>query len=166
MKEDQKGMLPKVEHTWQSLADPAPEAGWELWYQDLFDRECPPSVDVRGRGLVRGLMELWARYLRETVGARGNKGFSRFHLWSEGRATGIDGDWQGAIRLREWVLGTGDHYGQGYIEAADAPLLEKIAITHAHLVVAEQPGELILATAAAAVDREDLQVRLLDLTRR
>ena len=43
------------------LDDPARETEWEVWYLDTFDRECPPSVDVRGRGLVRGLIELWAR---------------------------------------------------------------------------------------------------------
>ena len=40
------------------LRDPAPEAEWELWYRDTFDMECPPSVDVSGRGLAKGLMEL------------------------------------------------------------------------------------------------------------
>jgi hypothetical protein len=38
--------------------DPVPDAAWEAWYQDIFDRECPPSVDVRGQGLAKGLTEL------------------------------------------------------------------------------------------------------------
>ena len=56
-----------------SPPDPAPEAEWQVWYQDTFDRECPPSVDVRGRGLVSGLTELWARHLFETVRPGGDR---------------------------------------------------------------------------------------------
>ena len=57
-------------------SDPAPRAAWELWYQDLFDRECPRQVEVRGQGLVQGLAELWARHLFETVQVDGQKGLS------------------------------------------------------------------------------------------
>jgi hypothetical protein len=81
--------------------DLAPEAEREVWYQDTFDRECPPSVDVRGRGLVEGLTELWARHLFETVRPSGGEGFSRFHLrWKPGRFVRIEGDQAGATRLQ------------------------------------------------------------------
>ena len=66
---------------YSDITDPAPDAEWEVWYQDLFDRECPRQVEVSGRGLAAGLSELWARHLFETVGVDGQKGFSRFNLW-------------------------------------------------------------------------------------
>lgn len=146
--------------------DPAPEAEWEVWYQDTFDRECPPSVDVRGRGLVTGLMELWARYLFETVRPGGGKGFSRFHLWWKPTQIVVDGNWQGATRLREWVFGAKKHGKKGYVEEGDTRLLKKIAVTHANLILANQSSEQILATAAASTDRQDFEARLLDLIER
>jgi hypothetical protein len=140
------------------------EAEWEVWYRDTFDRECPPSVDVSGRGLVEGLMELWARHLFETVRPGGGKGFSRFHIrWEESWAE-IDGDWEGATRLREWVFGAKKHTKRGYVEEADARLLEEIALTHAILISADQTSEQILAAAAAAQDRQDFEIRLSRLT--
>jgi hypothetical protein len=95
-------MLYGADHMQRSggpLRTPAPEAEWELWYRDTFDIECPPNVDVCGRGLVKGLMELWARYLFETVRLDGSLGFSRFHLrWEHWPAIMIEGNWQGATR--------------------------------------------------------------------
>jgi hypothetical protein len=148
----------------QPLSDPIPEVEWEVWYRDMFDRECPPSVDVSGRGLVKGLMELWARHLFETVRPGGNKGFSRFHIRWEGNWAEIGGDWEGATRLREWIFGTKKHTQRGYVEESDTRLLEKIAITHANLISANQTGEQILAAAAAAQDRQDFELRLSGLT--
>jgi hypothetical protein len=141
------------------------EAEWEVWYRDTFDRECPPSVDVSGRGLVKGLMELWARHLFETVRPGGGKGFSRFHIRWEGSWAEIDGDWEGATRLREWVFGTKKHSRKGYVEEADAHLLEEIALTHAILISDNQTCERILAAAAAAKDRQDFEIRLSRLTK-
>lgn len=149
-----------------SLRDPAPEAEWQVWYRDTFDRECPPSVDVSGRGLVRGLMELWARYLFETVRPDGSRGFSRFHLRWEGMRTDIQGSWEGAVRLREWVFGTKEHSYKGHIEEGDARLLEKVAVVHANLVLAGRPCNQVLMTAAAAVDRQEFEVRILGLMER
>lgn len=157
---------PDMEGREQSLRDPAPEAEWEVWYRDTFDRECPPGVDVSGRGLARGLTELWARYLFETVRPGGSKGFSRFHLRWERAQTNVGGNWKGATRLREWVFGTKEHSRKGYVGEGDARLLEKIAVIHANLILADQPGEQILATAAAAVDRQDFEARLLGLIER
>jgi hypothetical protein len=149
-----------------SLPDPDPEAEWEVWYRDTFDRECPPSVDVSGRGLVKGLMELWARHLFETVRPGGGRGFSRFHLcWKQTRID-IDGSWKGATRLREWVFGAKEHGYRGYVEEGDTHLLERIAVIHVNLILANQPGEQILAAAAAAIDRQDFEARLSSLTKR
>jgi len=138
---------------------------WEVWYRDTFDRECPPSVDVSGRDLVKGLMELWARHLFETVRPGGGKGFSRFHIRWEGSWAEIDGDWEGATRLREWVFGAKKYSQRGYVEGADAPLLEEIALTHAILISGNQTCEQILAAAAAAQDRQDFEMRLSRLTK-
>jgi hypothetical protein len=129
-----------------------------------FDLECPPSVDIRGHGLVKGLVELWARHLFETVRPNGNRGFSRFHLhWEGRRAIAIEGDWQGATRLRQWVFGWKTHGRKGYVNEGDTRLLKKIAVTHARLILADQPDEQILAAAASAVDRKDFEARLLIL---
>jgi hypothetical protein len=147
-----------------SLWDPAPEAEWEVWYRDTFDLECPPGIDARGRGLVRGLMELWARHLFETVRPDGSRGFSRFHLrWAETAAITIEGGWEGATRLRGWVFGGKEQARKGYVGEGDARLLEQIALAHARLITADQGSEPILTAAAQAGDRGDFEARLLDL---
>lgn len=144
-------------------ADAATEAEWEVWYVDTFDRECPPSVDVHGRGLVAGLIELWARFLFETVQPGGGRGFSRFHLRWEGKHVGIEGDWEGTTRMREWVFGMKKRSQKGYVEEGDVDLLRKIATAHANLLIAKQTGTLILAAAASARNRQDFEARLLGL---
>ena len=138
-------------------SDPAPEAGWQVWYRDLFDRECPPRVEASGYGLVRGLMELWARHLFETVRPDGSEGFSRFNLWWERGQVLIEGDVQGAARVREWVFGRAPRANGGYAAAGDAWLLHQIALAHAHLVVAGGSCEEILLAAARSAGREEFQ---------
>jgi hypothetical protein len=141
-----------------ALRDPVPEAEWEVWYRDTFDRECPPSVDVSGRGLAQGLMELWARHLFETVRPGGKQGFSRFHLRSQvTQIVEVKGDWKGATHLREWVFGAKEQSYKGYVKEGDTRLLNKIAVSHAKLILGNQPGEQILAAAAACVDRQDFE---------
>jgi hypothetical protein len=139
----------------RSRPDPDPEAEWEVWYRDTFDRECPPSVDIRGRGLVRGLVELWARHLFETVRPGGGQGFSRFHLRYREARISIVGSWEGATRLREWTFGDKAHTQKGYVAEADAPLLRQVAVTHAQLLVADRTCEPILAAAAEAANRRE-----------
>jgi hypothetical protein len=143
--------------------DPSPEAEWQLWYRDLFDRECPPSIELRGRGLLTGLIELWARHLFETVRPDGRLGFSRFNLWYESRSIEIDGDPAGAARLRAWLFGDQEHTLRGYVDEADPTLLALLAATHASLLAAGRSSTLILAAAASAVDRRDLEARLAGL---
>jgi hypothetical protein len=148
----------------RELCDPSPEAEWQVWYQDTFDRECPLSVDVRGRGLAMGLIELWARYLFETVRPGGVQGFSRFHLqWGQDKFVDIKGSWAGATLLREWVFGTKKHSRRGYVAEGDVYLLQRIAVTHARLIAGNQPGDQILEAAADAQDRPDFERRLADL---
>jgi hypothetical protein len=142
------------------ILDPAPEAKWEVWYRDTFDRETRPSVDVRGEGLIEGLIELWARHLFETVRPEGATGFSRFHLRWDGNSVQITGDPDGAVRLRAWVFGAQRTATHGYRAAGDAQLLDQVAGTHALLVSVGASSEPILAGAAAAQDRADLQRRL------
>lgn len=144
-----------------AIRDPAPEAVWEVWYRDAFDRECPPSVDVRGRGLAEGLTELWARYLFETVRPDGGMGFSRFHLrWEPAYFVHIRGDRQGARRLRQWVFGRQAHTRVGYVQAGDTRLLSQVAAAHAHLLLAGGSSEELLAAAVEAQDRRDFERRL------
>lgn len=134
---------------------------WEIWYSDTFDREAPPTVDVRGRGLIKGLAELWARHLFETVQFNGQHGFSSFHLaWRGGYIT-IDGDWQGAMRLRSWLFGQKDRTDRGYVQEADAYLLDRIAYAHTCLIDNKQITQQILALVNATSSAEDF-IRHLD----
>jgi len=141
-------------------SNPAPKVEWELWYRDTFDRETPPSVDVRGRGLVKGLTELWARHLFETVRPGGGSGFSRFHLRMGNHLVHIAGDPQGAVRLREWVFGQKEHGRRGYVQEGDGRFLAQIASIHAQLLAADQSSEPILSLAASTADRHEFEARL------
>ena len=139
------------------------EAEWKVWWEDLFDRETPPSVEVTGRGLVKGLTELWARYLSETLQPNGWEGFSRFWLWwrQGGKSIRIVGDREGATRLRKWVFGVKKHTGGGSVEKDDRHLLEVVATAHARLVLADETSERILSMAREADDPNDYEARLL-----
>jgi hypothetical protein len=142
-------------------SDPAPDAEWEVWYRDTFDRECPPSVEVKGRGLVQGLMELWARHLFETVRPEGGAGFSRFSLrWDQRPAIWIEGTSKGATQLRRWVFRNTHHTTKGYIAEAEKLLLQEIAVAHAYLVVTGESCEQILAAAATTTDPKEFERRL------
>jgi hypothetical protein len=143
--------------------DPYPTEEWEIWYVDAFDRDAPPSIDVRGRGLVKGLAELWARHLFETVTAKGQQGFSSFQLhWERGKIT-ITGDRKGAKRLRHWLFGKKETAYQGYVAEANSSLLTAIAYVHARLVQREQSAEEVLVLAVIAKDRKDFEDRLYTL---
>jgi len=137
--------------------DPAPKADWEVWYRDTFDRECPPKVDAYGNGLVKGLMELWARHLFE-----GLNGFSRFDLFwkQEKKWIEICGNGKGAARLRTWMFGAKETADRGYVEEADIELLEKTAIAHAKLILMNKTSDFILGLAATAADRQDFETQV------
>ena len=136
-----------------TLNTPYDREPWEVWYQDVFDREAPSRVEISGTGLANGLTELWARHLFETVQATGQEGFSRFSLpWRQGTIT-IQGDWEGAKRLRGWMFGEKDHSYHGYVAEADLTLLTKVAHAHLSLIGREQTSEPILALAAKTNDQ-------------
>lgn len=145
--------------------DPAPEAAWEIWYQDTFDLECPRQVDVAGVGLVNGLIELWARHLFETVQVDGQEGFSRFNLWwkQKGRSIKVVGEWGGLTRLRGWIFWDKRQTYEGYVQEGDQGLLRKVAAAHASLVLAGQTSEAILVAAKMSTDRKDFETRLSNL---
>ena len=145
--------------------DPDPEAEWQVWYQDTFDRECPRQIEVVGRGLAAGLTELWARHLFETVRTDGQKGFSRFNLWwkQERKSLEVAGEWGGMIRLREWVFGDKRRLYRRRVEEGDAGLLMKVAAVHGCLILAGQTSDRILAAAEDSVNREDFEKQLLSL---
>ena len=147
-------------------AHPVPEARWEIWYEDLFDRECPRSVDVDGVGLVKGLTELWARHLLESVMENGSTGFARFNLWwaEKGQSIAVAGDWDGQTQLRKWVFGNRRTARGGYAQGGDVRLLAEVALTHCSLILANQTSEPILTAAKASVSREDFERRLPSLT--
>jgi hypothetical protein len=146
--------------------EPYPDEEWAVWYVDTFDRDAAPRIEVRGRGLVEGLAQLWARHMFETVRPDGQDGFSRFDLrWKQGRAE-VGGDREGARRLRGWLFGKKESSYKGYAAEADPALLKKVATTHARLIERRQKAEQILATALAATDRADFMKRLDDLMKK
>jgi hypothetical protein len=126
----------------------------------MFDRETPPSVDVNGTGLVAGLKELWARHLGETVQADGHLGFSRFHLYRDAGHITVEGPWEGAVRLRQFVFGSKRSFSSGYVNEADQHALSTIAMTHARLASEGRSSEDILEAAAASTGWDDLEERL------
>lgn len=149
-----------------SASDPAPNAEWQVWYQDVFDRECPRQVEVEGHGLAAGLAELWARHLFETVGVGGQQGFSRFDLWwvQVGKSVKVTGAWEGMVQLRGWVFGDKRQATKGYVAEGNQKLLMQVARVHSYLALAGQTSEGILAAAQRCESREDFerQLRILE----
>jgi len=144
----------------RNLRDPFPDAGWEVWYQDTFDRETPFTVEAKGRGLIAGLIELWARHLSETVRPDGFTGFSRFWLrWDDQASVQIDPDREGSTRLRAWMFGDRS-VRDGYVRAADARLLGQVAGVHACLIAAGRSADEILTAASEAGDRASFWEKL------
>jgi hypothetical protein len=150
-------MKPNVE-----LIDPVPDAEWEIWYEDTFDRECPRQVEIAGLGLAKGLVELWARHLFETVQVDGQEGFSRFNLWwkQNGQSVEIVGAWKGLTRLRGWVFGDKRRAQEGYVRDGDADLLAELAVAHADLILAGRTSEVILEAACTSGSLKDFETRL------
>ena len=133
---------------------------WEIWYRDTFDRETPARCEAGGSGIVSGLMELWARHLFETVRLDGSSGFSRFSLQFGPDRVDIEGPLEGQVRARAWVFGTKEHADAGYVAAADADVLKRIATAHARLIQAGATSEQILAAAVESLDWNDCEKRL------
>jgi hypothetical protein len=140
------------------------EAQWDLWYEDTLDRECPRQIERSGRGLVEGLIELWARHLYETVQASGWQGFSRFNLWwkQAGKSIEVTGDWEGLVLLREWVFDAKERLGAGY-SGGDRALLRAVAAAHRDLVLEDDTSERIAAAARACGNRRDFEEFLLSI---
>jgi hypothetical protein len=156
-------MITNSKHT--IIYDPAPEAKWTLWYQDLFDRECPRQVEMQGWGILQGLVELWTRHLFESVSVDGEKGFSRFNLWweNEKKSITINGDWQGMQRLRKWVFGNKRTLRKGYLQDSDTELIQKIARIHGCLILDGQNSKPILTLVTNSENRDDFESHLFDL---
>ena len=142
------------------------EAEWQIWYQDTFDLECPRQVDIAGRGLVKGLIELWARHLFETVRPNDQPGFSRFNLWWKQKACSVSivGEGVGLNRLRKWIFGNRQSTNQGYMQIADKNLLTAVASAHCRLVLANQTNEAIAVIAKTSTSRKDFEAQLMRLS--
>lgn len=147
------------------LESQASEAEWEIWHQDMFDRERPRQVEIAGRGLVDGLMELWRRHLFETVKPDGGKGFSRFNLWwkLEQKSIEVVGDWQGQVQLRRWVFGATPRRNMEDVDEGGKALLHKIAVAHKEKIMRGKTSEEILAIAKSSVSREEFEKQLLSM---
>ncbi len=140
----------------RSAGEPGTDIEWDVWYEDLFDRDCDPRIDVRGKGLVKGLMELWARYMFEAVGSKGERGFSRFHLTynKEPGSIQINDNKEGAKTLRTWLFNNKRHCERGYVGEADSELLKIIALTHAKIAGSENASGQIFHIATISKTRD------------
>lgn len=138
-----------------SYPDNEPEAEWEIWYQDLFDRESPRHVEVSGRRLFEGLIELWRRHLFETVKTDGGKGFSRFNLWwkQAGKSVEVVGEWQGQVKLRGWIFGNVKRASGGFLDEGARSLLNQVAEAHMRSILKGKTSEEILAIAKESRNR-------------
>ena len=112
---------------------------------------------------MAGLEELWARHLGETVQADGHLGFSRFHLYRDAGHITVEGPWEGAVRLRQFVFGSKRSFSSGYVNEAEQQALSTIAMTHARLASEGRSSEDILEAAVAADDWSELEARLSSL---
>lgn len=137
-------------------------AQWELWYQDKFDIASPRQMELAGRGLVKGLVELWARHLYETVQPNGFLGFSSFNLWLRQQRSSIEiiGEAAGQVKIRKWVFGERQLSNSKHLEIADQDLINLTAEIHAKLVMRGQTSEAIVLTAHLLTDREDFIAEL------
>lgn len=122
---------------------------WRLFYQDTFDRDSYPSLEVEGCGLVPGLMELWVRYLGEELG-----GFSAFNLALETTGVRIQGPRSTMERLKHWVL-EGRLLDNGHLKAADLEFTRQLALGHARLVDQGLGLESLLAGAESTPDKTE-----------
>lgn len=132
-----------------------PDAGWQLWHQDVFDRECPPSIEASGDELAAGLRALWTSYLRSGVQHGGIKTFSRFHLMWRGSQIDIEWEMKGIARLREWVFGprrSGEECGDG-----DTALLTQLAAAHEKLLAAGKSAQPIVTLATSTTGRHTFE---------
>ncbi len=169
--------MPRASSLVPDADDPAADLTWAISARDTFDRESPTSAELTGRGVIPGLMELWAKFLFETVqlsqrhhgdGVRtqeASRGFTEFWLQFDGQgADHIDGDFACAGRIRHWIYGATRHTMRRAIDEADQELLRTIALAHARVRVAHgrDAGTTILACATDD-DRDGFTMRLAGL---
>ena len=123
--------------------DPQPSAAWKIQYDDTFDRETPSSVEVAGKGLYPGLVELWARFLFETVQGGSMRGFSEFSLWIPQLIVRVDGDMTVAHKMKQWVFGSATTSMHGVLdEVRRHDLLDAIARCHARELAPHFPDAI------------------------
>ncbi len=130
--------------------DPAPAQAWEVIYSDSFDRECPPSTQVSGHGVIPGFVELWCRFLHETVRPEGRAGFSHFELWFDGGPIRVGFervDFKQAATIRRWVFGSLGPTTESVYEQADKELLHVLARAHARMRTTNGAAAAIVACA-------------------
>lgn len=156
--------------------DPWAPVEWEIWHRDTFDREEPSACVARGVGLTKGLVQLWARYLFETVhqvsefdGKRMITrwlpgGFSELSLHWAGRRVEIGGDDDGPGKLRLWIFGEQENCESYARLIAERPRLRTVAEAHALIVTAPNAPRRILRAARSAADWAELEASLANLS--
>ena len=86
------------------------EVPWELWSNDLFDRDSQPTCESSGSDLTGGCAGLWRLTLDEGIQADGRPTFLWFQLRWSGGAVSLPRDPHGNLelaRLKSWVLTKG-----------------------------------------------------------
>jgi hypothetical protein len=116
---------------------PGPASGWQLWYDDTFDREAAPALQDSGTNIVDGLYELWFHTLQEGILENGSASFSRFHLtWGNTSSIRVDVFVDSfhnpsLLKLRRWAHLAPDHKNS---EEHGKAILLRVAQLHYELL--------------------------------
>lgn len=153
------------------FVDGDPEARWQLWVEDTFDRETPRQVEVSGQGLAAGLIELWTHHLFGGISDGGHATFTRYNLWWRRRSISIEiaPEPLPLRRLRRWLLGDTKQGRASAVATGDRDLQAHVAAVHGALIIAgaTRPSTAgtrpILEAAAATRDGDDFRSRLVGL---
>ena len=89
---------------------PSTSSAWQLWHNDMFDRDSLPSLQASGTNIIQGLYELWLYTLKEGILENGSASFSRFHLtWGNTASSRVDVFVKpfnnlSLMKLRQWAI--------------------------------------------------------------
>lgn len=131
---------------------------WQLWYKDLFDRQCPAEMESEGEGLVRGLTELWLRHLAEGV-----HGLSRFTLACKNPLQYVEiarPERDAMLTLRRWVFRVDDPDATVDRKTVDFYVLDSLVAAHARLILGGHTVQPIVHLARTAPDVSDFVLAL------